>query len=64
MPEIRYYTATQEREVKIWASSPGEAAQIADAIFNDDKTEEPDQDALSRIRSPIRERSLDVREDY
>ena len=63
MPEIRYYTVTQEREVKVWANSPIEAAQIADAAFND-RIVEGDQSAAPHIRSPVRERSIDVREDY
>lgn len=63
MPEIRYYTVTQEREVKLWANSPIEAAQIANAVFQD-KIQEGDQSAAPHIRSPVRERSLDVREDY
>jgi hypothetical protein len=63
MPEIRYFTVTQEREVKVWADSPVEAAKIADAAFSG-RIEEDDQSAPSHIRSPIRERTLDVREDY
>lgn len=63
MPEIRYYTVTQEREVKVWANSPIEAAQVADAAFND-RIQEGDQSAAPHIRSPVRERSIDVREDY
>lgn len=62
MPETRYYTATQEREVKLWASSPGEAAQLAAAEFRGEIKE--DDVAAEHITSPIRERDLVVREDY
>jgi hypothetical protein len=34
MPEIRYYTVTQTREVKVWANSPADAALVADGKFN------------------------------
>ena len=62
MPEVRYYTVTQEREVKVWANSPIEAAEIADAAFNN-KVEKDSVEA-PHVRSPVRERSIDVREDY
>lgn len=63
MPEIRYYTVTQEREVKVSASSPIEAAQIGDAAFSG-RIEEGDQSVAPHILNPVRERSIDVREDY
>lgn len=59
MPEARYYTVTQEREVKIVANSPIEAAQIASSFLNDKTSDIPAQ-----ILSPIKERELRVREDY
>lgn len=62
MPVMRYYTATQEREVKISASSPIEAAQLADAAFKGEI--KPGETAAVRITSEIRERELVVREDY
>lgn len=34
MPEIRYYTVTQEREIKISASDPVEAAALAKRVFS------------------------------
>lgn len=62
MPEIRYYTVTQEREVKVSASSPLEAAQIASAAF-DDEIEDDDITKI-HITKPVRIRDLEVREDY
>lgn len=62
MPEIRYYTVTQERQVKVSANSPVDAARIADAVFHDqtiDTAEVPAQ-----LLTPIRDRDLVVREDY
>ena len=60
MPEIRYYTVTQEREVKVSANSPIDAANLAQRIFSDTKKPE---DQINIVQ-PIRERSIDVREDY
>jgi hypothetical protein len=62
MPEVRYYTVSQERELKVWANSPIEAAEIADSAFND-KIQEGSAEA-AHIRSPVRERTIEVREDY
>ena len=62
MPEIRYYTVTQEREVKVSANSPLEASQLGQAAF-DGEIVEGDLAKLHIIR-PVRQRSLDVREDY
>ena len=62
MPEVRYYTVTQEREVKVWANKPFEAAQIADAAF---KGEIQNGDlAETHITRPVRDRDLLIREDY
>lgn len=63
MPAIRYFTVTQEREIKISASSPIEAAQIADAAFKGN-IQEGDQSAAPHILREIRDRDLVVREDY
>jgi hypothetical protein len=62
MPEIRYYTVTQEREVKVSANSPVEAAQIADAAFKGEI--QPDDLVVQYITRPVRDRDLVVREDY
>lgn len=58
MPEIRYYTVTQEREVRVTANSPGEAAAFADAVFHQKPTDLP-----ATQRGPIRELDLVARED-
>lgn len=60
MPEIRYYTVTQEREVKVAANSPIDAINLAERIFSNTKRPE---DQINII-TPIRERAIDVREDY
>lgn len=62
MPEIRYYTVTQEREVRVSASSPLEAAQLATAAFAGEI--QTDDIAKINVITPVRERSIDVREDY
>lgn len=61
MPENRYYTVTQEREVKISASSPSEAVEIATKVF---RGESPDSITTpGQIRSQIREKDIQARED-
>jgi hypothetical protein len=62
MPEIRYYTVTQEREVKVSANSLLEAAQIANVIFGN-KDQVDDAKAIHMV-GQIRERDLVIREDY
>lgn len=60
MPEMRYYTVRQEREVRVTATSAINAARIADAAF------EGDGDvpiALGRALTEVRVRDIDVRED-
>lgn len=62
MPEIRYFTVTQTREVKVDANDPLEAVQIGAAAF---KGEINKGDlAWGRIARPVRERSIDATEDY
>lgn len=61
MPEIRYYTVTQEREVKVWAESPIEAAQLANAAFQNEIKK--GDVAETHIRGPVRDMDLVVRED-
>lgn len=61
MPENRYYTVTQEREVKVSATSPLEAAEFAQHVFDGKPLEGEIQ---GRIRSAVRDRDLNVREDY
>jgi hypothetical protein len=60
LPELRYYTVTQEREVKVSANSPIDAAVLANRVFTDTKHPE---DQIN-VQTPIRERGLTVREDY
>lgn len=64
MPEIRYYTVTQEREVKISAENVVDAAIMADAIFSDKVTLSDDIVSKCRVMAPVRIRDLVVREDY
>lgn len=61
MPDIRYYTVTQEREVKVQANSPIDAAMIANAEFTGHPIREEVEGALIK---PIRDRDLIIREDY
>lgn len=62
MPEIRNYTVTQEREVKVSANSAIDAARIGAAIF---KGEDPPEDVyFGHATSPIRDRDIVAREDY
>lgn len=55
------YVVTQEREVKVSATSPVEAAQLANAAFNDEIRE--GDLAQTHIVKAVRERSFNVRED-
>lgn len=68
MPEIRYYTVTQEREVKVWANSPVDAARIADATFSGLMSTGQglplSEKVPGEVTSSIRDRDLVVREDY
>lgn len=62
MPEIKYYTVTQEREVKVSANSPADAVRVADAAF---KGEDHDfRDIGGAVQTPIRDRDIHAREDY
>lgn len=61
MSEMRYYTVTQEREIKVWANNPADAAQVADAKFSGHA--KPDGVA-GEATTPIRDRDLVIREDY
>jgi len=62
MPEVRYFTVTQEREVKVSADHPLAAAQLGQAAFDG----QIDDEDLARLHvtKPVRQRSLEVREDY
>lgn len=63
MPEIRHFTVSQTREVKISASSPIEAAGLADKVFTGETTTSTPGDT-TKVETPIRDRDLSVREDY
>lgn len=58
MPEIRYFIVTQTREVKVQANTLPEAAQLADAYFEDT----PKPDLWGAVISPVRNTDLAVRE--
>jgi hypothetical protein len=60
MPELRRYVVRQEREVVVSASNPTDAAVLADRAFSNTKTPE---DQLN-ITKPVREISIEAREDY
>ena len=60
MPEIRYYTVTEEREVKVWANNPIHAARIGDAHFRGAKVIA----VPGATTTPIRVRDIVVREDF
>lgn len=59
MPELRRYIVKQEREVKVTAPSPQNAANIASRAFAG--TKRPD-DQINITEGP-REISLDIREE-
>jgi hypothetical protein len=60
VPELQYFTVTQEREVKVAATSPINAAALADRVFSG--TTNP-EDKINVI-SPVRECNMLVRKDY
>jgi len=59
MPAIRYFTVEQTREVRVSASTPTEAALLADRVFSGTKE---DKDRLN-VRSKVMETNLTVREE-
>lgn len=62
MPENRYFTVTEERQVKVAANSTVDAAVIADMVFRDKAVDSIEM--TGRILTPVRVRDLVVREDY
>jgi hypothetical protein len=58
MPEMRYYTVQQTREVKVWAQCPSDAAQVADGKFNGHAP-----DVEGSATSEVRDIDILVRED-
>lgn len=63
MPEIRYYTVEQTRTLKVTASSPGDAADIAREVFRTEEDINKELRKDPRIHKPIRIIALDIRED-
>lgn len=61
MPESGYYTVTQEREVRISASSPAEAVALADRVFNQEAI--VSDQTPGRILSNVRELNIEARRD-
>lgn len=61
MPEVRNYTITQEREVKVSAENIIDALKIADAVFENQSIP---GNLIGRTLSDIRVRELLVREEY
>lgn len=63
MGETRYYTVTEEREVKVAAESAIEASIIANDVFRDAAVIS-DSNNLGRVLTPVRVRDIVTREDY
>lgn len=70
MPEVRYYTVTQERQVKVTANSAVDAARIAEDAFENGQHKSEPSVASSGIegiwgntRSFVRTVDIHVRED-
>ncbi len=65
MPEIRYYTVTQEREVRVWANNSTDAVLIANATFKAEPAPNVPGSVVHHDRpSAVRERDIHAREDY
>jgi hypothetical protein len=62
MPETRYYTVTQEREVKVSANSPGDAIRVAELAFKGEMSKS--SDVVGNVQSPVRDREISAREDF
>lgn len=62
MPEVRYFTVSQTREVKVTAKDPLEAVTIGDAALNGEINE--GDLAGGHIVKPVKVRSIDATEDY
>lgn len=69
MPEMRYYTVTQTREVKLVANSMSDAARLGDAAFKggvrvgDFDIKERPEDVWGNATSDIKELDLNVKRD-
>jgi len=60
MPALRRYTVEQVREVQVSATSPTEAADLANRVFSGTKKPE---DQIN-VRGDIRETSVTIREEH
>lgn len=61
MPSIRYYTVTQELEIKVTANSPSDAIRVATAAF---RNEDHDfREIGGTVQSPVREIEITAREE-
>lgn len=63
MPINRYYTVTQEREVKVAANSIIDAGRIADAKFENNTQFFYDGEVVGEVRSAVRVLDLRISED-
>lgn len=61
MSEIRYYTVTRTQEVKIAAPTPLKAGELAQKVFD---AESVTSGEGINVLKPVRQRTLDVSEDY
>lgn len=60
MAVVRYYVVTQEREVIVEATSPGEAVALSEAVFGGPRVE-----AVGHpFGGPVKVTSVSAREDY
>lgn len=70
MPELQYYTVTQEREVKVAARNPVDAIVLADMEFNGTRAiagvelKTIKSEIYGHVITPIRVRDAHAREDY
>lgn len=60
MPETRYWTVTQEREVQVTGNTPADAIRVAQAAFNDE--DHDFRDIGGMVRSKVKETAMDARE--
>lgn len=69
MPEIRHYTVTQTRKVKVMANNPKDAAIVADLAFsigtdaNGSVRANMSRDIFGDTRSKVLETGLDVQDE-
>lgn len=63
MAAIRYFTVTQEREIKISTTDPATAVVIATEAF-DNNSSTGISDERGRVTSGIIDKAISAREDY